>query len=72
MHSSDVIAIGGGLVGTAVAYGLGRLGKKVTVLDEGRAANGLPPFAMKQAATTRTRSWTARPCCSDCPTSDRR
>lgn len=33
MFSSDVIVIGGGLVGTAVAYGLGHLGKSVTVLD---------------------------------------
>ncbi|SDE79479.1 FAD dependent oxidoreductase [Variovorax sp. CF079] len=35
MFSSDVIVIGGGLVGTAVAYGLGQLGKNITVLDEG-------------------------------------
>ena len=44
MSSSDVIVIGGGLVGTAVAYGLGQLGKSVTVLDEGddafRASRG--------------------------------
>jgi glycine/D-amino acid oxidase-like deaminating enzyme len=44
MFSSDVIVIGGGLVGTAVAYGLGQLGKNVTVLDEGddvfRASRG--------------------------------
>lgn len=35
MFSSDVIVIGGGLVGTAVAYGLSQLGKNITVLDEG-------------------------------------
>lgn len=33
MNSSDVIVIGGGLVGTAVAYGLLREGARVTVLD---------------------------------------
>src|SRR5215203_1328637 len=44
MFSSDVIVIGGGLVGTAVAYGLSQLGKTITVLDEGddvfRASRG--------------------------------
>ena len=44
MVSSDVIVIGGGLVGTAVAYGLSQLGKSITVLDEGdevcRASRG--------------------------------
>ena len=44
MSSSDVIVIGGGLVGTAVAYGLSQLGKNITVLDEGddafRASRG--------------------------------
>ena len=44
MSSSDVIVIGGGLVGTAVAYGLSQLGKRITVLDEGddvfRASRG--------------------------------
>ena len=34
----DAIVIGGGLVGTAVAYGLMRLGKKVVILDEGDIA----------------------------------
>ena len=32
-NSSDVIVIGGGLVGSAVAYGLLRQGLSVTVLD---------------------------------------
>lgn len=44
MNSSDVIVIGGGLVGTAVAYGLAREGARVQVLDEGddafRASRG--------------------------------
>jgi glycine/D-amino acid oxidase-like deaminating enzyme len=44
MSSSDVIVIGGGLVGSAVAYGLSQLGKNITVLDEGddvfRASRG--------------------------------
>jgi glycine/D-amino acid oxidase-like deaminating enzyme len=34
-ESPDVLVVGGGLVGTAVAYGLAREGAKVTVLDEG-------------------------------------
>ena len=34
----DAIIIGGGLVGTAVAYGLARRGKKPVVLDEGDIA----------------------------------
>jgi glycine/D-amino acid oxidase-like deaminating enzyme len=44
MLASDVIVVGGGLVGTAVAYGLAQSGKKITVLDEGddafRASRG--------------------------------
>ncbi len=36
---SDAIVIGGGLVGTAVAYGLARLGKHAVVLDEGDVAH---------------------------------
>ncbi|WP_206951486.1 NAD(P)/FAD-dependent oxidoreductase [Trinickia acidisoli] len=42
--SADVLVIGGGLVGTALAYGLARDGARVTVLDEGdggfRASRG--------------------------------
>ena len=44
MPSSDVIVIGGGLVGTAVAFGLAQAGKNIKVLDEGddafRASRG--------------------------------
>ena len=44
MFASDVIVVGGGLVGTAVAYGLAQPGKNITVLDEGddafRASRG--------------------------------
>ena len=40
----DVVVIGGGLVGSAVAWGLGRAGARVVVLDEGddalRASRG--------------------------------
>jgi glycine/D-amino acid oxidase-like deaminating enzyme len=35
---ADTIVLGGGLVGSAVAYGLGALGQKVLVLDEGDVA----------------------------------
>lgn len=34
----DVAIVGGGLLGSAIAWGLGRLGKKVVVLDEGDIA----------------------------------
>lgn len=34
----DVAVIGGGLVGTAIAWGLARLGQRVAVLDEGDVA----------------------------------
>jgi glycine/D-amino acid oxidase-like deaminating enzyme len=37
-ESCDVAVVGGGLVGSAVAYGLARQGAKVTVLDEGDQA----------------------------------
>lgn len=44
MNEHDVIVIGGGVVGTAIAYGLAGLGDRVRVLDEGddafRAARG--------------------------------
>lgn len=33
-HEYDIAVVGGGLVGTAIAYGLARLGKKVALLDE--------------------------------------
>jgi glycine/D-amino acid oxidase-like deaminating enzyme len=35
----DVAVIGGGLLGSAIAWGLGRLGQRVAVLDEGDIAN---------------------------------
>ena len=34
----DVAIVGGGLLGSAIAWGLGRLGQKVAVLDEGDVA----------------------------------
>ncbi|MEH2536902.1 MULTISPECIES: NAD(P)/FAD-dependent oxidoreductase [unclassified Bradyrhizobium] len=34
----DVAVVGGGLLGSAISWGLGRLGKKVAVLDEGDIA----------------------------------
>lgn len=34
----DVAVIGGGLLGSSIAWGLGRLGQRVTVLDEGDIA----------------------------------
>lgn len=38
MQTSNAIVIGGGLVGSAVAYGMARKGASVTVLDEGDIA----------------------------------
>lgn len=38
MRHFDAIVIGGGLVGTAIAYGLGRAGLKIAVIDEGDIA----------------------------------
>ncbi|MGY8667209.1 FAD-dependent oxidoreductase [Bradyrhizobium sp. UFLA05-109] len=39
MHREyDVAVVGGGLLGSAIAWGLGRLGKSVAVLDEGDIA----------------------------------
>ena len=44
MSDFDVIVIGGGVIGTAIAYGLARLGEKTAIIDEGdvafRAARG--------------------------------
>ncbi|MBO1539869.1 FAD-dependent oxidoreductase [Pseudomonas sp. OA65] len=44
MQKTDVIVVGGGLVGMSIAYGLALLGRQVSVLDEGddaiRAARG--------------------------------
>lgn len=44
MQKTDVIIVGGGLVGLSIAYGLALLGRQVSVLDEGddalRAARG--------------------------------
>ena len=34
----DVAVVGGGLLGSAIAWGLGRLGRKIVVLDEGDIA----------------------------------
>ena len=38
MRRFDAIVIGGGLVGTAIAYGLGARGLKVALIDEGDVA----------------------------------
>jgi len=38
MRSFDAIVIGGGLVGTAVGYGLARAGRRVALIDEGDIA----------------------------------
>ena len=43
-EQTEIAVVGGGLVGAAIAWGLARLGKRVTVLDEGdnafRASRG--------------------------------
>jgi 2-polyprenyl-6-methoxyphenol hydroxylase-like FAD-dependent oxidoreductase len=33
-HSSDVVIVGGGITGTAVAYYLGKAGVKTTVIEK--------------------------------------
>ena len=38
MEHYDAIVIGGGLVGSAIAYGLARAGQKAALLDEGDVA----------------------------------
>lgn len=38
MRDYDVAIVGGGLLGSAIAWGLGRLGQRVAVLDEGDIA----------------------------------
>ncbi|WP_079204389.1 FAD-binding oxidoreductase [Pseudomonas sp. CC6-YY-74] len=44
MQKTEIMVVGGGLLGMAIAYGLARLGRQVSVLDEGdtalRAARG--------------------------------
>lgn len=37
-NSYDIVVVGGGLLGSAIAWGLGRIGQKVCVLDEGDIA----------------------------------
>ena len=38
MKTSDILVIGGGIIGAAVAYGLSKQGAQVTMLDQGGAA----------------------------------
>lgn len=63
----DVIVVGGGMVGAAIAYGLARLGKRTLVLDEGdrafRAARGnfgLVWVQGKGADNVQYAAWTRR------------
>ena len=65
MPTHDAIVIGGGLVGAAIAYGLGREGLRVVMLDEGdsayRAARGnfgLVWVQSKGAGVPEYQSWT--------------
>lgn len=37
-NSYDIVVVGGGLLGSAIAWGLGRIGQQVCVLDEGDIA----------------------------------
>jgi glycine/D-amino acid oxidase-like deaminating enzyme len=65
---SDVLVVGGGVVGTAIAYGLARAGERVALLDEGddafRAARGnfgLVWVQGKGAGTPPYARWTMPP-----------
>jgi len=67
MADFDAIVVGGGLVGTAVAYGLARRGRKAVVLDEGDIAHrasrgnfGLVWVQSKGFGVPEYRNWTRR------------
>jgi glycine oxidase len=69
MPTSDVVVVGGGVIGLSIAYVLAREGVAVTVLDSGemgRAASWagagmIPPFRQRTAGSpmTELRSWGA-------------
>jgi glycine/D-amino acid oxidase-like deaminating enzyme len=68
-HTTDTVVIGGGVVGSAIAYGLAKRGMHVTVLDEGddafrasRVNFGLVWLHSKGAGMPAYGFWTRRSC----------
>ena len=68
-QTADVVVIGGGVVGSAIAYGLAKRGARVTVLDEGddafrasRVNFGLVWLHSKGAGMPAYGFWTRRSC----------
>ena len=53
---ADFAVVGGGLVGTAVAWGLARLGRRVLVLDDAASDERMDPRRRDYTAFTRARS----------------
>ena len=65
MESSDILVIGGGIIGASVAYGMAKQGVEVTLLDQGestpsasRGNFGLTWVQGKGLGMTRYAEWT--------------
>lgn len=44
----DVAVIGGGIIGAATAYRLGRAGQRVLLIDAGEAGRGTQRFGLRE------------------------